>query len=153
MAGKTNYSIEQAAEIMEHVIAEMVEGGSFRYFIYDRLGFEQDAYVPLYTAGVMNFTNQCPVNLESEVAPQFIWAGSHTVTTVSDEGVSYDYLDAFNKTIRSGIAELWPGQDPFEVGENCLVVYLSTDSSGRKFALKSDKHQDYAAHLLVEATP
>lgn len=148
MAGKTNYSIEQAAEIMQHVIANAVEGGSFRSFIYDRLGFDVDAYVPLYNAGVMNFTNFCPVNLEAEVPDTFIWAGAHTVMSINNDGIEYKYVDSFNGRLSTRTAELWPGQDAFEVGEVCLVVYFSTESSGRVFALKSDKHQHHGAHLL-----
>jgi hypothetical protein len=33
-------------------------GGSFRYLIYDRLGFQPDAYLPLYEAGGMVISNE-----------------------------------------------------------------------------------------------
>lgn len=32
--------------------------GSFRYFIYQLLGFNTDAYVPMYYANTMGFTNE-----------------------------------------------------------------------------------------------
>ena len=38
------------------------EPGSFRYLIYDRLGFGPEAYVPLYEAGGMNITNELDYN-------------------------------------------------------------------------------------------
>lgn len=34
------------------------EGGTFRYLIYDRLGFGPDAYLPLYLAGGMEISNE-----------------------------------------------------------------------------------------------
>lgn len=34
------------------------EGGSFRYLIYEKLGFNEDAYVPLYDAGGMVISNE-----------------------------------------------------------------------------------------------
>jgi len=44
-----------------HVIRKIVdhgrEGGTFRYLIYDRLGFGPEAYVPLYLAGGMHISN------------------------------------------------------------------------------------------------
>lgn len=40
-------------KICEHAL----EGGSYRYLIYDRLGFNLDAYVVLYEAGGMEISN------------------------------------------------------------------------------------------------
>ena len=34
------------------------ERGTFRYLIYDRLGFGHDAYMPLYLAGGMEISNE-----------------------------------------------------------------------------------------------
>lgn len=38
------------------VLANAREGGTFRYLIYDRLGFSPAAYVPLYYAGGMHIS-------------------------------------------------------------------------------------------------
>jgi len=46
------------AWVMKNVVDHAEEGGSFRYLIYDRLGFDMDAYVPLYQAGGMTITNE-----------------------------------------------------------------------------------------------
>ena len=46
------------AWVFKHVLAHALEGGSFRYLIYDRLGFGPDAYVPLYNAGGMTISNE-----------------------------------------------------------------------------------------------
>ena len=48
--------------VASHLISKVVEVGShgcsFRYFIYDMLGFGPEAYVPLYIAGGMEITNE-----------------------------------------------------------------------------------------------
>ncbi len=48
--------------VADHVIRAIVDHahspGSFRYLIYDRLGFGPEAYVPLYNAGGMTITNE-----------------------------------------------------------------------------------------------
>lgn len=43
---------------MKHIVEHAKEGGSYRYLIYDRLGFGPDAYVPLYMAGGMEISNE-----------------------------------------------------------------------------------------------
>jgi len=57
---------ETRLAVAGHVIRKVVEVGrdpcSFRYFIYDVLGFEPNAYVPLYLAGGMEITNNFDLN-------------------------------------------------------------------------------------------
>jgi len=38
--------------IFKHIAAHGAEGGSYRYLIYDRLGFDADAYAPLCSDGL-----------------------------------------------------------------------------------------------------
>jgi hypothetical protein len=38
--------------VMKHIADHGKEGGSYRYLIYDRLGFEADAYAPLCSDGL-----------------------------------------------------------------------------------------------------
>ena len=38
--------------VFKHIAAHGAEGGSYRYLIYDRLGFGPDAYVPLCSDGL-----------------------------------------------------------------------------------------------------
>lgn len=56
------YDYETKLDIAAWVISKIDEHGtspgSFRYLIYERLGFGPDAYVPLYSAGGMNITNE-----------------------------------------------------------------------------------------------
>lgn len=51
-----------AGHVIRKVVENGNEGGSFRYFIYDRLGFGPEAYVPLYLAGGMTITNHFDLN-------------------------------------------------------------------------------------------
>jgi hypothetical protein len=46
------------AWVMKHIVEHAHDSGSFRYLIYERLGFGLDAYVPLYMAGGMEISNE-----------------------------------------------------------------------------------------------
>lgn len=50
--------LDIAAWVISKIDEHGFDGGSFRYLIYERLGFGPDAYVPLYDAGGMNITNE-----------------------------------------------------------------------------------------------
>lgn len=43
---------------MQHIVEHARDGGTFRYLIYERLGFGPEAYVPLYQAGGMEISNE-----------------------------------------------------------------------------------------------
>lgn len=47
-----------AVWVMQNIVAHAKEGGSFRFLIYERMGFGPDAYVPLYNAGGMTISNE-----------------------------------------------------------------------------------------------
>lgn len=47
-----------AAHVIRKIVDHGREGGTFRYLIYDRLGFGPEAYVPLYLAGGMHISNE-----------------------------------------------------------------------------------------------
>ena len=49
--------IAVAAQVFRAVCDNAREGGTFRYLIYDRLGFSPAAYVPLYLAGGQTVSN------------------------------------------------------------------------------------------------
>jgi hypothetical protein len=57
---KCDYDTKLAvtAWVFEKIMEHANNPGSFRYLIYDRLGFGPDAYVPLYNAGGMEITNE-----------------------------------------------------------------------------------------------
>ncbi len=46
------------AWVMQNIVDHAKEGGSYRFLIYERLGFGPDAYVPLYQAGGMTISNE-----------------------------------------------------------------------------------------------
>jgi len=54
IVAKTDYDTRLAitAWVMKHIVEHATEGGSYRYLIYDRLGFGPDAYVPLCEDGL-----------------------------------------------------------------------------------------------------
>jgi hypothetical protein len=47
-----------------HICDHAEHGGTFRYLIYDRMGFGPDAYVPLYDAGGMDISNEFDLSKE-----------------------------------------------------------------------------------------
>ena len=51
-----------AAFVIKKIVDHGREGGTFRYLIYDRLGFGPEAYVPLYLAGGMHIANDFDLN-------------------------------------------------------------------------------------------
>ncbi len=63
LRGQQKPTIEQVAWVFAHLHDHIMEPGSFRFLIYDRLGFDCKAYTPLYLAGGMNISNAC-VDLE-----------------------------------------------------------------------------------------
>jgi hypothetical protein len=46
-----------AVKVFQAVLEQARQGGTFRYLIYDRLGFSPDAYLPLYYAGGMHISD------------------------------------------------------------------------------------------------
>jgi len=55
------------AWVFENILAHAREGGSFRYLIYNRLGFDIDAYFPLYEAGGMEISNEFNIDQMLEI--------------------------------------------------------------------------------------
>jgi hypothetical protein len=54
------------AWVFHHIIEHAKEGGTFRYLIYDRLGFGYDAYVPLCADG-MTISNEFNMDFKDKV--------------------------------------------------------------------------------------
>jgi len=57
---QTSYETKLAitAWVFRNLVAHAKEGGSYRYLIYDRLGFDADAYGILQTAGGLTISNE-----------------------------------------------------------------------------------------------
>ena len=55
------------AWVFKNIVEHAKEGGSYRYLIYDRLGFDLDAYVPLFEAGGMEISNEFDIERISDI--------------------------------------------------------------------------------------
>ena len=68
LVDKCDYDTKLAvtAWVMKHIVEHARDGGSYRYLIYDRLGFEMDAYGELLDDG-MTISNEFDLNLKDAV--------------------------------------------------------------------------------------
>lgn len=55
------------AWVFRNIVDHAMEGGSYRYLIYNRLGFGPEAYVPLYDAGGMEISNEFDMSQKSAI--------------------------------------------------------------------------------------
>ena len=53
-----NTRLAITAWVMEKILEHANDGGSYRYLIYDRLGFDMDAYGVLQGAGALEISNE-----------------------------------------------------------------------------------------------
>ena len=69
MADECDPSLKLAVTqwVFKKIVEHAKEGGSYRYLIYDRLGFGPEAYVPLCADG-MTISNEFDLNLVPELA-------------------------------------------------------------------------------------
>jgi len=68
LVDKCDYDTKLAvtAWVMKHIVEHARDGGSYRYLIYDRLGFDMDAYGALLDDG-MTISNEFDLNLKDAV--------------------------------------------------------------------------------------
>ena len=59
-----NQRLAATAHVFQVLCEHARDGGTFRFLIYQRLGFKEDAYAPLFCAGGMDISN------EFELPPQ-----------------------------------------------------------------------------------
>ena len=59
-------TVEQVGWVFKHIAEHIMEGGTFRYLIYDRMGFKPNSYRPLYLAGGMFISDLQVVEGEEE---------------------------------------------------------------------------------------
>ena len=52
--------------VMKHIVEHARDGGSYRYLIYDRLGFNLDAYLPLCSDG-LEISNEFNLSNKEEI--------------------------------------------------------------------------------------
>lgn len=56
-----------AAFVINKILEHAKEGGSYRYLIYERLGFEADAYGVLQEAGALEISNEFNIDQMDEI--------------------------------------------------------------------------------------
>ncbi len=57
LGGQPKPSVEQTAWVVRHLLDAMVETGSYRYLIYERMGYGPEAYMAILEAGGMVINN------------------------------------------------------------------------------------------------
>jgi hypothetical protein len=80
--------------VMKHIVAHASEGGSYRYLIYDRLGFDADAYMPLCNDG-LTISNEFDLNMKDQVQEVAKTEGYDKIKPIiglCDEPGCYDYI-------------------------------------------------------------
>ncbi len=72
LAAECPYEMRLAvtAEVFKAIVEHARSQGSFRYLIYERLGFGPDAYVPLHNAGGMEISNEFQLSSEEDTDPE-----------------------------------------------------------------------------------
>jgi hypothetical protein len=105
------------AWVMKNIVEHAKEGGSFRYLIYDRLGFGPEAYVPLYTAGGMEISNEFDLNIMNdirEVIKENQYDKLKELASLCDEPDCYDEISCG-----------WPSEKGYR--RTCGNHYISKD--------------------------
>jgi hypothetical protein len=68
IAEKTPYAVKLAVTqwVMQKIVEHAKDPGSYRYLIYDRLGFDVDAYIPLANDG-LTISNEFDLHMKEEI--------------------------------------------------------------------------------------
>lgn len=66
---------------MKHIVDHAKEGGSYRYLIYDRLGFGLEAYAPLCSDG-LTISNEFDLNLKESILEAYISGSENKMKAV-----------------------------------------------------------------------
>jgi len=139
--------LEYAEEFIKAVVAQCIEGGSFRYFIYDRLGFGPEAYSSLYMAGGMAFTNATPVNMNTETVPYVPHVG---IALAARSSVAPDPVEICWDDGKIEKVQRWPGSnETYGINEPVLYIYFSDSHSGMTYILPAG--EKFSAYKLAEA--
>ena len=80
--------------VFRNLVEHAQEGGTYRYLIYDRLGFGTEAYAPLCSDG-MTISNEFDLNLKDslrEVAKTEGYDKIKPIVGLCDEPGCYDYI-------------------------------------------------------------
>lgn len=96
MADECNPEVKMAVTkwVFKNLVEHAREGGTYRYLIYDRLGFGTEAYAPLCSEG-MTISNEFDLNLKDslrEVAKTEGYDKIKPIVGLCDEPGCYDYI-------------------------------------------------------------
>jgi hypothetical protein len=79
-------TVEQVAWVFEKLIKDI---GTFRYLIYDKMGFTEDNYLELYEAGGMAINNA--------LVEEYIEDNENLLIVTEYDGSKWIPLEAYNK--------------------------------------------------------
>ena len=98
--------------VMKHIVEHAKEGGSYRYLIYERLGFGPEAYAPLCADG-LTISNEFDLNMKDEILEVAKTEGYDKIKPIiglCDEPGCYDYISCG-----------WPSDDGYR--QTCSQHY------------------------------
>jgi len=72
LGGQDKPTIEQTAWVFAHLYDHLQDSGSFRYLIYNRMGYGIESYCPLYGAGGQSISNALIVEDDVKKALEII---------------------------------------------------------------------------------
>jgi len=90
--------------VMKHIVDHANEGGSYRYLIYDRLGFGPDAYAPLCSSG-LTISNEFDLNLKEDIRNAIIQNDMNKIKEI----VGLCDVEGCNRYISTG----WPSDEGY----------------------------------------
>lgn len=97
------------AWVMEKILDHAKGGGSYRYLIYDRLGFDMDAYGVLQNAGALEISNefdiQKMIDIEHHVRAHKIESMKPLVGICDEPGCYKDAGCGFPVTVTTGVRD------------------------------------------------
>jgi hypothetical protein len=102
--------------VFRKLIEHAQEGGTYRYLIYDRLGFGSEAYAPLCSDG-MTISNEFDLNLKKqlrEVAKTEGYDKIKPIVGLCDEPGCYNYISCG-----------WPSDDGYR--QTCVKHYIKLE--------------------------
>ena len=79
---------------MKHIVDHAKDGGSYRYLIYDRMGFGPEAYMPLCADGI-TISNEFDLELKNNLREVAMAEGYDKIKPLiglCDEPGCYDYI-------------------------------------------------------------
>ena len=116
--------LEQACLVMKKIMEHVKEGGSYRYLIYNRMGFGPEAYAAMMEAGGLDFSNLCPFPEVSD-EPRIVRL---TIGTIS-EIEKFD--DGSMRVTVSDSKGFWESHKEPTIGDKAVSYYVVGPGYGK----------------------